>query len=135
QMIICDGWGFKVVLEELGTAYSAFLEKRQPSLESPIQMREYAAWQAKERGSASAKDCEDYWLSRFTTLPPPFDLPMSRPRPSVRSYDAARANLRLAPQFYKDVKRAARELRNTPFAFLLTAFSTWLYRLSGVDDF
>jgi glutamate-1-semialdehyde aminotransferase/thioesterase domain-containing protein/acyl carrier protein len=135
QMIICDGWGFKVVLEELGTAYSAFVEKRQLSIEPPIQMREYAAWQARERGSASTKDCEDFWLSQFKTLPPSFDLPTSNPRPSVRSYDAARGNLRLAPQFYKDVKRVARELRNTPFAFLLTAFSTWLYRLSGIDDF
>lgn len=135
QMIICDGWGFKVVLEELGTAYSAFVEKRPMSMEPPVQMREYAAWQERERGSASTKDCEDFWLSQFKTLPPTFDLPTSNPRPSVRSYDAARANLRLAPQFYKDIKRAARDLRNTPFAFLLTAFSTWLYRLSGIDDF
>ncbi len=135
QMIICDGWGFKVVLEELGTAYSAFVEKRPMSMEPPVQMREYAAWQERERSSASTKDCEDFWLSQFKTLPPTFDLPTSNPRPSVRSYDAARANLRLAPQFYKDIKRTARELRNTPFAFLLTAFSTWLYRLSGIDDF
>ena len=135
QMIICDGWGFKVVLEEIGTLYSTFLEKHGPSLESPIQMREYASWQERERSSASTKDCDDFWLSQFRTLPPPFDLPTANPRPPIRSYEAARANLRLTPQFYKDIKRVARELRNTPFAFLLTAFSTWLYRLSGKDDF
>jgi glutamate-1-semialdehyde aminotransferase/thioesterase domain-containing protein/acyl carrier protein len=134
QMIICDGWGFKVVLEEIGTAYSAFVEKRQLSMESPIQMREYAAWQARERGSASARACEDFWLSQFKTLPPAFDLP-SNSRPAVRSYEAARENLRLGPKSYKDMKKVARDLRNTPFAFLLTAFSTWLYRLSQVDDF
>lgn len=135
QMIICDGWGFKVVLEEIGTLYSAFLEKHEPSLEPPIQMREYASWQEQERTSVSTKESDDFWLSEFKTLPPPFDLPTANPRPPVRSYEAARANLRLAPQFYKDIKRVARELRNTPFAFLLTAFSTWLYRLSGKDDF
>ena len=135
QMIICDGWGFKVVLEEIGTVYSAFLDKRELPLEPPIQMREYASWQEQERTSVSTKDCDDFWLSQFRTLPPPFDLPTANPRPPVRSYEAARANLRLAPQFYADVKRVARELRNTPFAFLLTAFSTWLYRLSGKDDF
>jgi len=135
QMIICDGWGFKVVLEEIGTLYSAFLEKHELSLEPPIQMREYASWQEQERSSASTKDCDNFWLSQFRKLPPAFDLPTANPRSPVRSYEAARANLRLAPQFYKDIKRAARELRNTPFAFLLTAFSTWLYRLSGIDDF
>jgi len=135
QMIICDGWGFKVVLEEISTLYSAFIEKRELSIEAPIQMREYASWQAQERNSASTKDCEDFWLSQFRTPPPPFDLPTASPRPPIRTYEGARASLRFAPPFYKDIKRVARELRNTPFALLLTAFSTWLYRLSGKDDF
>ena len=135
QMIICDGWGFKVVLEELSTLYSAYVEGRETSLEAPQQMREYTAWQAQELGSAATKDCEDFWLSQLTELPPPFDLPTTNARPPIRSYEAARANLRLAPNFYQDFKRVARELRNTPFALLLTAFSAWLYRLSGIDDF
>jgi len=134
QMIICDGWGFRVALEEISAFYSAFVEKRKLSLEPPSQMREYASWQAQERGSASAKDSENFWLSHLRTLPPPFDLPTSNQRPAVRSYEAARANLRLAPQFYQDIKRVGRELGNTPFALLLTAFSTWLYRLSGSAD-
>src|SRR5581483_4758065 len=28
QMIVCDGWGFKVVLEEMGKFYTAFADKR-----------------------------------------------------------------------------------------------------------
>jgi amino acid adenylation domain-containing protein len=36
---------------------------------------------------------------------------------------------------YKEIKRVAKELRNTPFALLLTAYETWLYRLSGIEDF
>jgi glutamate-1-semialdehyde aminotransferase/thioesterase domain-containing protein/acyl carrier protein len=135
QMIICDGWGFKVALEEISTLYSAFVEKRELCLEPPNQMREYASWQEQERGSALMKECEDFWLSQFRTLPPTFDLPTANPRLPVRSYEAARATLRLAPQFYKDIKRVARELQNTPFAFLLTAFLAWLHRLSGKDDF
>lgn len=135
QMIICDGWGFAVVLEEISKIYSALVEKSKLSLEPARQMREYASWQAQERGSAWTKECEKFWLSQFTTPPPPFDLPTENPRPHIRSYEAARVNLRLAPEFYKDIKRVARELRNTPFALLLTAFSTWLYRLSGMNDF
>ncbi len=135
QMIICDGWGFKTVLEEISAFYSAFVEKRESCLEPPRQMREYTAWQAQEPGSAVTRGCEGFWLSQFQTLPGPFDLPSANPRPHVRSYDAARATIRLAPQFYQDIKRVARQLRSTPFAFLLAAFSTWLYRLSGTDDF
>jgi len=135
QMIVCDGWGFKVVLEEISSLYSAFVDGREPALEPVRQMREYQAWQAGERGSAWAKECEDFWLSQFGALPPPFELPSSRPRPPTRSFEAARASLRLSPEFYQNLKRVSRELRNTPFALLLTACETWLHRLSGLDDF
>jgi len=135
QMIICDGWGFKVVLEEISKIYSAFVEGHEPLLEPPSQMREYAEWQAHAEGTASRKACEDFWLPQLRKLPPLFDLPTQNPRPPVRSYDAARANLRVGQQFYQEIKKISRELKNTPFALLLTAFSTWLYRLSKVDDF
>ena len=134
QMIICDGWGFKVVLEEISAVYSAFVQKRELSLESPKQMRDYASWQAQERDSAWAKECERFWLAQFETIPSPFELPSSGPRPPTRSYDAARANLRLAPEFYQGIKRVARDLRNTPFALLLTAYAVWLCRLGGRED-
>jgi glutamate-1-semialdehyde aminotransferase/thioesterase domain-containing protein/acyl carrier protein len=135
HMIICDGWGFKVALEEISTLYSAFVEGRQPSLELPSQMREYASWQVRERGSVGSKESEEFWLSQFRTLPPPFDLPNAGPRTRVRSYEAARANLRIKPDLYADIKRAARQMGNTPFALVLTGFATWLYRLSGMSDF
>jgi thioesterase domain-containing protein/acyl carrier protein len=135
QMVVCDGWGFKVVLEEISKIYSGLVEKRDVTLERPEQMREYASWQIKDRDSASYKATEEFWLSKYGAPPPTFDLPAKGPRPSIRSYEAARANLRLNPDFYQEMKRSARELRTTQFALLLTAFSTWLYRLSGKDDF
>ena len=135
QMIICDGWGYKVALEEISNLYSSFVEGRRPSIEPATQMEEYASWQVNDRDSAESKQSEKFWLSQFKTLPPAFDLPTTSSRPRVRTYEAARYSLRLSPSLYKDIKRAARELSNTPFALLLTAFSVWLYRLSGNGDF
>ncbi len=135
HMIICDGWGFKVVLEEMGKFYTAFADKRELTLEEPEQMRDYSSWQVQERNSETTKTCEEFWLSQFKSSPEPLDLPTDTPRSTMRSYEAARANLRLDANSYQSVKRTARELKNTPFAFLLTAFSTWLYRLSGNGDF
>lgn len=135
QMIVCDGWGFKLVLEEISSIYSALVEGRPWSLEPPRQMREYTAWQAQELGSAAMKDCEDFWLTQFTTMPASFDLPTTNPRPAIRSYEAARENLHLSREFYPDIKRVAREQRNTPFSLLLAAYSSWLHRLSTRHDF
>jgi glutamate-1-semialdehyde aminotransferase/acyl carrier protein len=95
QMIICDGWGFKVVLEEISALYSAFVGGREPSLKPVEQMCEYSAWQVRERDSLWAKECEDFWLSQFDTLPPPFELPTTQARPPIGSFEAARASLRL----------------------------------------
>jgi amino acid adenylation domain-containing protein len=135
HMIVCDGWGFRVVLEEISALYSAYVEGREPSLGPANQMREYVSWQVQQRGTDGAKRCEDFWLSQFDTLPPAFELPSSRLRPPLRSFAAARENLRLTPEFCRTLKRVARELRNTPFALLLAAYQTWLHRLSGADDF
>jgi len=135
HMIVCDGWGFRVVLEEISALYSAYVEGREPSLPPANQMREYVSWQLHERGTDDAKSCEDFWVSQFVTLPPPFELPSSRPRPPMRSFAAAREDLRLTPEFCQTLKRVAKEVRNTPFAVLLAAYQTWLHRLSGIDDF
>jgi hypothetical protein len=135
QMIVCDGWGFKVVLEEISSLYSALVEGRKASLQPARQMREYVFWQEEARDSDWTKKCEGFWLSQFGTVPPPFELPSPRTRPPNRSFEAARGNLRLTTEFYKDLKRVARELRNTPFTLLLSAYGIWLYRLSGIDDF
>ena len=135
HMIICDGWGFRVVLEELGNFYTAYVEKHDLSLEQPAQMREYASWQTEEKGSDETRKIEEFWLSNLKGLSGQFELPTKRPRLPVRSYEAARANLRLNKQEYERIKRSARELKSTPFAYLLTAFSTWLFRLSQNNDF
>jgi glutamate-1-semialdehyde aminotransferase/thioesterase domain-containing protein/acyl carrier protein len=135
QMIICDGWGFKVALEEIGKFYSASIEGTRPAMEPATQMEQYAAWQGDDRESAQSKETERFWLSHFKKLPPAFDLQAEVTRPRIRTYEAARYSLRLSPQLYQSVKRAARELGNTPFALLLTSFSTWLSRLSGKQDF
>ncbi|MBI2929405.1 MAG: amino acid adenylation domain-containing protein [Verrucomicrobia bacterium] len=134
QMIACDGWSYNLVLEDISAIYSALVEGRQPSLEPAQPMREYVAWQAQANETPEAKECETFWMSQFKTLPPPFELPSFRTRPAARSFDGDRQNLRLSPAVYQEIKRAAKELRNTPFCLLLAAYQTWLYRLSGLDD-
>lgn len=136
QMIICDGWAYTLVLEDLGALYSAYVEGRQPKLPPRLPLRDYVRWQeAQQRPGAAAKSLEEFWLSQFQTVPPPLDLPLFRPRPAARTFAGSRQSLRLSAGFYQAVKRVARELQNTPFTLLLTAYQTWLHRLSGQNDF
>lgn len=134
QMIVCDGWGFKVVLEEVSERYHALKENRQPSIGTIRQMREYSAWRRTAEGLQSAKESEDFWLSKFDTLPPPFDLKTAQLRPPVRRFEAGRVSLRLSSELCGRMKKSVRELQSTPVSLLLTSFGVWLSRLTVLDD-
>jgi amino acid adenylation domain-containing protein len=134
QMIICDGWGYTIVLDEISAVYSALVEGRTPSLGPATPLRDYVQWQRTQADTPEARECEQFWLSRFQTMPPPLDLPSFKPRPAVRSFAGARQNLRLSADFHAELKRTAKELKSTPFAILLAAYQAWLFRLSGLND-
>ncbi len=134
QMIICDGWGYTVVLEEISAAYSALIEGKQLSLGPPIPMHEYVRWQQQQQDTPEAKECETFWLERFKSLPPPLELPGFKPRSARRSFTGDRQNLRLSEKLFSEIKRAAKDMKSTPFALLLAAYQTWLFRLSGLSD-
>jgi amino acid adenylation domain-containing protein len=134
QMIVCDGWGNYVIFEDLSNLYSSLVNNQTPSLDPPVPMHEYSAWQKKNEGSREQKECEAFWLSHFDTLPDPIDLPTSRPRPAARSFDGARVEMKLPVELYKSVKQLGREQKSSYFAVLLAAFNVWLNRLSGVKE-
>ena len=134
NMIICDGWGYNVVLEEISELYSAYVEDRAPALRPIVPMRTYAEWLSRPEQQASAAESEAFWLAKFPDVPPPLDLPSYRPRPKSRTYEGERYSLRLPASLFQAIKKSAQSLRNTPFALLLGAYQVWLHRLSGLTD-
>jgi len=134
QMIVCDGWSHYVVFEDLGTFYSAFVAGTEPSLKPVVQMREYALWEQAHSVTDEARASEAFWLSQFQTVPPPINLPTSRPRPPSRTFEGDRREVFLPKELYWNIRRLAKEQKNSYFAVLLAAFQVWLYRLSGTRD-
>lgn len=132
--IACDGWSYDVVVRDLGALYSADVEGRPSLLKPPLQMRDYVRWEQKEQQTAEAAACEQYWMSQFTAVPPPLDLPVSRVRPPVRTYEGARLERTLPKELYQALKGFGKQQKSTPFALLLTAFQVLLHRLTGIED-
>ncbi|MBL9213335.1 MAG: amino acid adenylation domain-containing protein [Opitutaceae bacterium] len=133
QMIVCDGWSHYVVFEELGTLYSAEAEGRTVTLPPAPPMRAFALWQQQQRESAEAQACAAFWVSRFTDVPPPLELPAA-PRPPGRTVAAARRDVIIDAALHRALKTLAHQRQSSPFALLLAAFQTWLHRLSGARD-
>lgn len=134
NMLICDGWGYNIVLEEISEIYSAQVENRTPALRPLAAMRDYVSWLDTAEQKAVAAQSEAFWLSKYETLPPPMDLPSFQKRPVRRTYDGDRHSLRLPAALFQGIKKTAQARRNTPFALLLAAYQVWLHRLTGVTD-
>ncbi len=134
QMIVCDGWGYNIVLEDVGAIYSALVEGRKISLPQATPMREYVRWQRLPERAKEIADCEAFWVSRFSTVPPALDLPLFNTRPPTRTFTGNRQSLRLSADLFGALKKASKEMKATPFSVLLAAYYSWLYRLSGQAD-
>jgi amino acid adenylation domain-containing protein len=132
--IICDGWSWGVILPDLGKMYSTLSAGTTPELEAAECFSEYAIDRAAASGSTEAIADESYWVEQFAKSIPVVDLPTDRPRPPLRTFDAAREDWDLSPQLLADLKQLGTKSGCSLMTTLLAGFEAWLYRLTGQDD-
>jgi amino acid adenylation domain-containing protein len=131
--VICDGWSCGVIVRDLGLLYAQHRGLTAPSLPDADGFGAFALEEA-ERQSASAYCAEeDWWVSQFTPVPAPLDLPTDRPRPAQRSTASARFDRVLDATLVDALKRTGAKQGATLFATLLAGLSTLLARLSGQE--
>ena len=135
--IVCDGWSFGVLLEDLGALYSARAAGRfgAESLPPPCSFGEYARERAAFANSSDYSALKDYWLTQVAGQPPPLDLPTDHERQAPRSYRSERED-GVIPREVLQAVRACGALHGASlFVTLLTAFAVLVSRLSGQRDF
>jgi amino acid adenylation domain-containing protein len=132
--IVCDGWSFAVILEELAEIYSADCTNTTPALTPPTQFGEYAAWEADRLRGGEAVAAEAYWLERYAGSLPVLELPADRPRPAAKTYNGATESVTVDAALYTELKRVGARRGCTPFATLLAGFKILLHRLAGQTD-
>ncbi|MFQ6030347.1 MAG: aminotransferase class III-fold pyridoxal phosphate-dependent enzyme, partial [Dehalococcoidia bacterium] len=132
--IICDGWSFGIIAQELSELYSATVRGETPALTEPMQYAEFVGWQQKEREGSQGAETENYWLNQFLNPPAILDLPTDRPRPAVKTQRGGRAQLSIDSELLDRVKQLAVQHRSTLYTTLLAAYQVLLYRLTGQED-
>jgi amino acid adenylation domain-containing protein len=133
--VVCDGWSWTVIADELGRLYAA---RDGASPQALPQAPAYAAFAAAEAAEASAPAMQahvDHWLERFGsgTLPV-LELPLDRPRPAVRTFDSRRTERVLDAGLVTAMRTLGARCGTSLFAGLLGAFAATLHRLTGQDD-
>ncbi|ACC84846.1 non-ribosomal peptide synthetase [Nostoc punctiforme] len=132
--IICDGWSWAVLMPDLGKLYSGLQQGIVPELEEPDNLSEYAILQEEEADSPEAIATEKYWLEQFADSLPVLDFPSDRPRPPLRTFNAAREDWHLSPELVANLKQLGTKLGCSFMTTLLGGFEVWLHRLTGQND-
>jgi amino acid adenylation domain-containing protein len=132
--LVCDGWSLGVISTDLAKIYTALDRGNSPNLERPEYFSEYAFLERAKIGSADAIATEEYWLKKFTTLPPVIDLPTDYPRPPVRTFDSVSQSYTLTANLVDRIAQIGIKNGCSLMTTMLVAYEIWLYKITGQTD-
>ncbi len=133
--IISDGWSINLLLEDIFNFYKQFSEGKQgKTITDELQYADYAVWQRSWLKDEVLKSEIEFWKNEIGDAPKILNLPTDKKRPPVKTFNGDRLQFKLEGETGALIKKFCIENNITPFMFLLTAFSTLLYKYSGQDD-
>lgn len=132
--IICDGWSYGVILEELSSTYSAFVQGNAPQLQAPFPLSGYVHELARHKATDSFHNVVKYWVNKLTPTPPPLNLPIDKLRNDQRTSRSRRHDVPLEPGLVTSIKRLGVSNGISFVNTLLVAFEVFLNRLTDESD-
>ncbi|HEX2926937.1 MAG TPA: amino acid adenylation domain-containing protein [Ruminiclostridium sp.] len=133
--MVFDGWSFKVLLEELTNIYNSYMENKEYILpELKITYSDFARWQMKRCKEKSIQKQLEYWKQKLSGSLPVLELPVSKQRPPVQTYNGANFRCTLSSKLADRLKSAAEQEGATLYMILLAAFKVLLFKYTGQED-
>ncbi len=132
--IVCDGWSWGILIEDLGALYSAAAQGIAPNLPLAEKFSDYATAEIAAAQQPEAADTEQYWLAQFADAVPVVDFPTDRPRPPFRTFNAARVDYDLAGSIGVGLKQLGKQFGCSFNTTILAGFEVLLHRLTGQPD-
>ncbi len=131
--IITDFWSLSILARELGAAYSAYAEGREPAL--PPAGTSYVDFVRSQQSMLDDPEQADrlasYWDTVVQSGVPRLDLSaLGRRRPDA----GGTRTFALRPELADRLRERANAERVTPYVLLLAVFQAVLHRLTGQDD-
>ena len=133
--IIMDGWSLAVFARDLGKCYDALLQGVEADLPPADQYEDYAQKMEEYFARAEGKADEAFWTDQFADSIPVLDLPITNKRPSLRTYTGARHDHVIPSQLVERARKIGAKSGCSLFNVMLSAFSAYVSRISGNDDF
>ncbi|MBF4464318.1 non-ribosomal peptide synthetase [Flavobacterium sp. LC2016-12] len=132
--IIGDGLSIDIMLEELGTIYSAYIENTVPELPAPERFSDFAEKINSFMESTEYQNLEDFWLNIYKESVPTIELPLDYERPLLRTYNSARLDFPLDDKIITSLKNIGINAGCSLVTTMLAAFEVFLCKITGQHD-
>ena len=132
--IICDGWSLGIMLEELGSFYSAQIQDETPNVPQPETFSSYVGEEQAFIESPEYVKIQKYWLKQYETSVPTVTLPTDFPRPQLRTFKGDRLDFGIDSDLVANLKKIGIQSGASFVVTLLAAFEVFLYHQTGQDD-
>lgn len=132
--IICDGWSFGIILENLSALYNSLISGEELNLEEPIPYSVYAQELSEHTASTKFREIEHYWLEQYREDVPVLNLPTDQTRPQTRTYKSQRSDFPISKDIIASLKNLATQKKTSLITALIAAFESYLYLLTKQDD-
>ncbi|MBN6042356.1 non-ribosomal peptide synthetase, partial [Amycolatopsis sp. 195334CR] len=135
-----DGWSFRPLWRDLGTAYAARCAGEAPGWAPlPVQYADYTLWQREVLGDPADPDSEiatqvEYWKHALAGLPERITLPVDRPHPQIASFEGETVSFAWSARLRARLDELARDCGASLFMVVNAALAALLSRLGAGDD-
>jgi len=131
--IVCDGWSFGVLFEDLSAIYNA-LCKNEALPAPPEQFSSYAMESIRFHNTQEYLNTEAYWINKYQPRVPTFEILPDFERPRMRTYASQRDDYFMNQSLADRVKKAGAAHNCSFVTTLLSAFEVLVYKLTGQND-
>ena len=132
--IICDGWSFGIILEELGIFYSAYISGNTPVIPKAETFSSYVDDELEFLNSKAFQVTEKYWLDQYKDSIPTVSLPIDFSRPNLRTYTSDRLDFILESSTVESLRKVGIKSGASLVVTLMSAFEVFLYHQTGNND-
>ncbi len=131
--IVCDGWSFYILLDELGIFYRAEVENHVADL-PPLKCtyKDYVAWQ-QQMLSTHGEHHWTYWRDQLQGAPHTLELPTDRPWPAVQTYQGTSYRFELPEPLIQQLRAFSQRMGVSINAILTATFFVFLHRYTTQD--
>ncbi|RAP28198.1 hypothetical protein C2W64_00409 [Brevibacillus laterosporus] len=136
--IISDGWSIHVFTKELLRYYQEIQEQGVVDIgELDYSYTNYLLDQKEWLRNENSEYAEQlyYWKETLANETAPLSLPIQLSRPAIQRYHGKTIEQLVTEDLTDKIMEASKNMKSTPYMFLLSTFAALLFRYSGQDTF